>query len=137
MKSGKRKRQYYSAALVQLRVRFVSDQPPNVKDLIRLVKFWRKSRLKDEGHLRLPTSYPLELITIHCWEKAEKPQKFDPRLGFKAVLEQLVDYTQLRAVWFDNYDKDLAEKGEMHQRFVHQKFILFLHLLQVLIVLTF
>ena len=65
---------YYSAGLVSLQVELVKGQPSIVKDLIRLVKYWRKTCIEDTGKIRLPSSYPLELITIYCWEKAGKPQ---------------------------------------------------------------
>jgi hypothetical protein len=38
-------REFYSASLVQLQVDFVSKQAANVKNLIRLVKYWNKTHL--------------------------------------------------------------------------------------------
>ena len=89
-----------------------------MKDLIRLVTCWRTTCLKDEEDVKLPSSYPLELITIHCWEKAARPETFDTRLGFKAVLECLVDYTAIHAVWYNNYDQELVDRAKksMDQR---------------------
>ena len=113
-------RRYYSAHFVSLQVEFVKGQPPIVKDLIRLVKYWRKTCIEDTGKIRLPSSYPLELITIHCWEKAGKPQSFDIRTGFKAVLQQLVEYCNINVRWYINYDKALAKRTikRMSKRFV-------------------
>ena len=113
-------RRYYSAHFVSLQVEFVKGQPPIVKDLIRLVKYWRKTCIEDTGEIRLPSSYPLELITIHCWEKAGKPQSFDIRAGFKAVLQQLVEYCNINVRWYINYDKALAKRTikRMSKRFV-------------------
>ena len=113
-------RRYYSAHFVDLQVEFVQDQPAIVKDLIRLVKYWRKTCIADTGETRLPSSYPLELITIACWEKAGKPKPFDIRAGFKAVLQQLVDYYDINVRWYKNYEK-APNKGRikrMSKRFV-------------------
>ena len=115
-------RKYYSAHFVSLQVEFVKGQPPIVKDLIRLVKYWRKTSIEDKstGETRLPSSYPLELITIHCWEKAGKPESFDIRAGFKAVLQQLVEYCDINIRWYINYKKAPTKKRikEMSKRFV-------------------
>ena len=105
-------RKYYSAHFVGLQVEFVKGQPSIVKDLIRLVKYWRKTCIEDTGETRLPSSYPLELITIHCWEKAGKPESFDIRAGFKAVLQQLVEYCDINVRWYINYDRD-SHKGRI------------------------
>ena len=40
-------RKYYSAHFVGLQVEFVKGQLPIVKDLIRLVKYWRKTCIED------------------------------------------------------------------------------------------
>ena len=57
---------FYSASLVKLQVEFVSPIPANVKNLIRLVKYWRKTYVPETAtRRRLPASYVLELITIH------------------------------------------------------------------------
>ena len=93
--------EYYSAALVKLQVKFVKDRPPNVKDLIRLVKYWRKTYIPQIDHERLPPSYLLELLTIHAWEKAKCPKKFNIKIGFKAVMELLENHSNLRVSWND------------------------------------
>ena len=104
---------YYSAHFVSLQKEFVKDQPPNVKNLIRLVKYWRKTCIEDKssGTARLPSSYPLELITIGCWEKAGKPSSFDIRAGFKAVLGRLINSCQIHFIWDKNYNKAIADRG--------------------------
>ena len=121
----KKDKGYYSAHFVSLQVDFVKGQESIVKDLIRLVKYWRKTCIEDKsnGTTRLPSSYPLELITIDCWEKAEKPLSFDIRAGFKAVLQQLVDNCHIQVIWYDNYKEAIAErasgiKGMKSKRFV-------------------
>ncbi|XP_044163904.1 2'-5'-oligoadenylate synthase 1-like isoform X1 [Acropora millepora] len=109
-------RGYYSAHFVRSQKKFVKKQKPIVKDLIRLVKYWRKTCIEDKstGKTRLPHSYPLELITIHCWEEAGKPEPFDIRAGFKAVLQQLVDNCDINVChgWdHEYYSEALAQKG--------------------------
>jgi len=103
-------------------VEFVKEQPPIVKNLIRLVKYWRKTCIEDKstGNTRLPSSYPLELIAIDCWEKAGKPLRFDIRASFKAVLQQLVDNCHIHVIWHKYYDEALAKRGirGMNIRFV-------------------
>ena len=99
--------EYYSAALVELQVKFVDKRPANVKDLIRLVKYWRKTYIQQIGHERLPPSYLLELLTIHAWEKAKCPKKFNVKIGFKAVMELLKNHSNLRVSWDDNYPKNI------------------------------
>jgi len=120
----KKNKGYYSAHFVRLQREFVKSQPSSVKDLIRLVKYWRKTCIEDKstGKTRLPSSYPLELITIDCWQKPEKPEKFDIRAGFKAVLERLVDNCHIHVIWHKYYDEALAERGingmQMSERFI-------------------
>ena len=106
-------RGYYSAHFVSLQVEFVKSQLPIVKNLIRLVKYWRKTCIEDKssGSTRLPSSYPLELITIGCWRKAGEPSSFDIRAGFRAVLQRLIDTYQIHFIWYEYYDKAIAERG--------------------------
>ncbi|XP_062590758.1 2'-5'-oligoadenylate synthase 1A-like isoform X2 [Saccostrea cucullata] len=75
-------REYYSAALAPLQISFVSNVPTKVKTLIRLIKYWRKTFFEESSSRRLPSSYPLELITIGEWEDAGSPQNFDLLKGF-------------------------------------------------------
>ncbi|XP_068701101.1 2'-5'-oligoadenylate synthase 1-like isoform X2 [Montipora foliosa] len=108
-----RDRSYYSVGLTELQVDFVKGQPAIVKNLIRLVKYWRKTCIEDKsaGKTRLPLSYSLELITIYCWEEAGKPIPFDIRVGFKAVLQQLVDNRHIAVCWCKYYSEALANRG--------------------------
>ena len=110
--------EYYSAALVKLQVKFVDKRPANVKDLIRLVKYWRKTYIPQIGHERLPPSYLLELLTIHAWEKAKCPKKFNIKIGFKAVMELLENHSNLRVSWDDNYSKSML----IENRYFHRVF---------------
>ena len=110
--------EYYSAALVKLQVKFVDKRSPNVKDLIRLVKYWRKKNIPQIDHERLPPSYLLELLTIHAWEKAKCPKKFNIKIGFKAVMELLENHSNLRVSWDDNYSKSIF----LENRYFHGVF---------------
>ena len=118
-------KRYYSAHFVSLQVDFVKDQLPNVKNLIRLVKYWRKTCIEDKssGTARLPSSYPLELITIGCWEDAGKPLSFDIRAGFKAVLQQLVDNCHIHYIWYNYYNKAIAESGMKKMEPASKRFV--------------
>ena len=99
--------QYYSAALVLIQRHFVKERPALVKDLIRLVKYWRKTFLPKKSGKRLPPSYLLELLTIHAWENANRPERFDVKIGFKAVIKALKNHQRLRVSWGDYYREDL------------------------------
>ncbi|KAK3577491.1 hypothetical protein CHS0354_026445 [Potamilus streckersoni] len=99
-------RQFYSTCLIKLQQAFVKEQPERVKNLIRLVKYWRKSKLPaDEGKNKWPDYYLLELITIRRWEEAGKPTTFDLRRGLYSVLHALVEYRDMKIQWLVNYDK--------------------------------
>ncbi|VDI35290.1 2'-5'-oligoadenylate synthetase [Mytilus galloprovincialis] len=104
MKDLNDKEQYFfSAALSPLQMEFVSQRPPKLKSLIRLVKFWRKTSFNESTGKRLPTSYPLEVITISQWLKECGRENFDLRQGFYNVLKALVNYRNLAYVCEDNY----------------------------------
>ena len=120
---AKKDQDYYSVHCVSMQVEFVKVQPSNVKDLIRLVKYWRKTCIESTGNARLPSSYPLELITIACWEKAGKPSKFDTRAGFKAVLQQLVDNSRLHVIWDTYYSDAVANKGIKRMKKMNKRFV--------------
>ena len=101
---------YYSAALVKIQRDFVIGRPARVKDLIRLVKYWRKKYLPQSGSKHLPPSYLLELLTIHAWENVtplNPPETFDMKIGFKAVMEALKNHRSLRVSWEDYYKRNL------------------------------
>ncbi|XP_077995522.1 2'-5'-oligoadenylate synthase 1A-like isoform X2 [Glandiceps talaboti] len=120
MSSSGLDKQFHSAALCEYQVEFIKKQPARVKNLVRLIKYWNKMVVKKAVSLgsksRYPTSYPMELITIHVWEKAGKPSSFDMAMAFKAVLHRLTNYQTIRAVWYDNYDAGMASKGMMGMR---------------------
>ena len=102
---GDTDRGYYSASLVKYQRDFVGDQPGYVKELIRLVKYWAYTQLPKN----LQKSYPLELITIYCWEEAGSPARFSKAQGLKAVLQILTNLGRLRHYWQELYSAELAE----------------------------
>ena len=55
------------------------------------------------GTLRLPSSYPLELIVIGEWERAGGPNNFDLRKGFYHVLTAVANYRKIELAWTQNY----------------------------------
>lgn len=106
-------REYYSAALAPLQLHFVSSQnSTKLKTLIRLVKYWRKTAFEEStGLKRLPSSYPLELITIGEWWDVNRPINFDLRKGFYSVLQALANYRSLAHLWPVNYRETDVSKS--------------------------
>ena len=105
---------YYSAALVKRQRDFVKERPASVKDLIRLVKYWKKNYIPQSGSERLPPSYLLELLTIHAWENADRPESFDMRIGFKAVMKDLKSHQSLHVSWDRYYKRNLIPSRYFH-----------------------
>lgn len=101
-RKDKPSQQYYSAALTEFQRDFVKELPARIKDLIRLVKYWCKRFVKQHS-IKPPSSYLLELITIHAWEKVGKPTTINMSIAFKAVMEELKNYKKLDAVWHRYY----------------------------------
>ncbi|XP_048451311.1 2'-5'-oligoadenylate synthase 1A-like [Rhincodon typus] len=102
--------QLYSISLLQYQVDFVKASTVGVKDLIRLVKHWFRTsfakRTEANRFRRLPSSYTMELITIHVWQLAGKPIFFSFIQGLRAVLKFLVNCTGIFIIWYDHYDKN-------------------------------
>ena len=109
--------EYYSAAVVKLQVEFVKKLPALVKDLIRLVKYWRKTYIPQSGSKHVPPSYLLELLTIHAWENANRPESFDMKIGFKAVMEVLKNHQNVCVSWEDYYRRNLIPSRYIHGEF--------------------
>ena len=100
--------------MVKLQIEFIKTKPGVVKELIRLVKYWNKCVVKPLlGERRaLPTSYPLEFITVYAWERADRPYSFDRLKGFKDILNILAEeLPHLRYFWTINYDSSLARRA--------------------------
>ncbi|XP_071804973.1 2'-5'-oligoadenylate synthase 1A-like [Asterias amurensis] len=93
-------REYYSPSLVKDQVEFVKKQPTAVKSLIRMVKVWAGQCLPES----LRKSYPLELLTIHMWERAGSPKSFKLARGFRCVITIFTSYCKyLQPVNWTNY----------------------------------
>ncbi|XP_028407258.1 2'-5'-oligoadenylate synthase 1A-like [Dendronephthya gigantea] len=92
---------FYSVSLVERRVNFVKDRRPNVKNLIRLVKYWKKEMVRSDK--RIPNSYLMELITIHLWEKNGSCDVFNMLKAFHSVMKALENYSRLNVFWTTNY----------------------------------
>ncbi len=73
-----------------------------MKNLIRLVKYWKKQKITATGSRRIPTSYVMELITIDRWEK-NTDDRFDTLKAFQGVMKALRDYESLDVIWNENY----------------------------------
>lgn len=112
MKSNTSFCQAASAALAPIQRDFVKKVPPKVKQLIRLVKYWKKTCLQEMPKKRYPTSYPLELITIGAWQDAGSPENFDMRQGLYHVMLAMKNYRNLRRVWYEHYDKERADRAD-------------------------
>ena len=87
----------------------MKDYPANVKSLIRLVKYWKKEKVKDLNGQTNPTSYVMELITIHLWEEnTDEDDTFDTLRAFHGILKALTSnrIERLDVIWDENYDTD-------------------------------
>ncbi|XP_078678965.1 2'-5'-oligoadenylate synthase 1-like isoform X2 [Branchiostoma floridae x Branchiostoma belcheri] len=93
----------YSASFVGLQVEFVRERPARLKNLIRLVKSWKKAQ-DDQFGKKLGSSWLWELITIHvCETRVGSTSSFNMRQAFKLVMEAAVNYNSLRAWWKTYY----------------------------------
>ena len=100
-------REYYSPSLVEDQREFFKKRPAAVKSLIRMVKVWAYQCLPES----LRKSYPLELLTIHMWERAGSPKSFKFGRGFRcviAILPQLLHTQRDPVYWTDNYTEPQA-----------------------------
>ncbi|XP_067657394.1 2'-5'-oligoadenylate synthase 1A-like [Haliotis asinina] len=77
-------REFFSVCLGPLQVEFVKRCPARVKDLIRLVKHWKRTEEVDQL-----VSYCVELIVIKAWETWGKPENFDLETRFKDILKRI------------------------------------------------
>ncbi|XP_072036191.1 2'-5'-oligoadenylate synthase 1-like [Amphiura filiformis] len=114
LRRSKDDREFYSASLVKLQVDFIKDKPGVVKELTRLVKYWNSqvvgSVLTDKRPL--PTSYPMELITVLAWERAGSPIAFNRLQGFKAVLKIIAtEQSTLKKHWTCYYNDSMYQRA--------------------------
>ncbi|XP_028412288.1 2'-5'-oligoadenylate synthase 3-like [Dendronephthya gigantea] len=111
MKNDEENKEYYSVALAEKKVKFVRRQPANVKNLIRLVKYWKKEMVTPGG--KIPNSYLMELITIHLWKENKRPKTFDTLKAFRGVMEALQDYQSLHVTWTMNSSDSEKKQGPL------------------------
>ncbi|XP_007900096.2 2'-5'-oligoadenylate synthase 1 isoform X1 [Callorhinchus milii] len=98
----------FSTCFTERQRLFVKNRPEQLKDLIRLVKYWYKMYVKPRKHdlppgIRLPKKYAVELLTIHAWEQNGSPDKFSMAQGFRTVLELICRYRDLCIYWSHYY----------------------------------
>lgn len=114
-------RSNYSACLVPLHASLFGDEnPTKLKSLIRLVKYWKKKRdgVYKQQHsgqriARWPTSYVIEIITMHVWCEAGKPSSFDMRKALYAVLRAIENHCEFKIILQDqflNYGRTAIEQ---------------------------
>ncbi|XP_041359787.1 2'-5'-oligoadenylate synthase 2-like [Gigantopelta aegis] len=91
-------RQYYSVSFAEEQTNFVKASPHDVRDVIRLLKYWKKTE-------NVPVrSYFLELLVIHMWQK--KWQRTSKRSGYTMVVEvvnELTNIKEMKITWPDRY----------------------------------
>lgn len=111
-------RRHYATSLCGLQINYVKDlKNARVRNLIRLTKFWRRRAFSDDDDdLFLPSPYMLQLLVIAAWEKAGRPEAFKPSVGFKAVMEEIKNYTEMYVVWNIYYTKDKVQRALLNQR---------------------
>ncbi|XP_012577208.1 PREDICTED: 2'-5'-oligoadenylate synthase 1A-like [Condylura cristata] len=99
--------QLCALALLPYQVAFVKASITRVKELIRLMIHWFRTSFakptEENKFRRLPSTYTVELLTIHVWELAGKPLFFSLVQGMRAILKLLVQYAEIDVVWHRHY----------------------------------
>lgn len=101
----------YSVTLAPEQLDIISGLPTKVKNLIKLIKFWKDTELKDKyesempsfaekryGKPNWPSSYALELVVLNAWTEANEPVGFDMTRALHAVLTSLVNHREFKVV---------------------------------------
>ena len=109
------------SALSQLQVDFVKSKSPQLKCLMKLVKFWAQKGFVEKDDRNLPSPYLLELVTIFCWQHASSPETFKFSNAFRTVLLTLRDHKSLKAVWDCNYSWEKVQESAHLERYVGRK----------------
>ncbi|XP_043925682.1 2'-5'-oligoadenylate synthase 3-like [Protopterus annectens] len=108
----------FSLCFTELQRHFIMHQPPKVKNLLRLVKYWYKKHVKtykkDQRHL--PPKYALELLTMYVWEQGSNKENFKMEEGFRTLLEMIQQYQQLCIYWTKYYDLRSSDITEYLKR---------------------
>lgn len=96
-------RTFYSGSLAKLQIDFVKHQSTKLKDVIRFLKYWKKTRELDI------ISYGIELISIHVWENEDLPEEQSMEELIIAVLTELMHFREFAISWDENYDSTFCE----------------------------
>ncbi|CAC5394438.1 OAS [Mytilus coruscus] len=98
MKKHENLRDYYMKCLSFLQVNFVKQQPPKVKSVIRLLKYWIKTK---QHKLK---SYGAELLVIKAYEDLGSPSSVREEDLTIKVFEKLTDLKSLKVSWTKYFD---------------------------------
>eukprot|EP00118_Oscarella_pearsei_P004482 m.19287 g.19287 ORF g.19287 m.19287 type:complete len:315 (+) comp27818_c0_seq3:179-1123(+) len=100
---GEQKFQWYSRGAAKLQVEFVSHQSNDVKDLIRIVKFWVKTRVV-WSHRCKPSSYLITLLVIRAAENSSSWQM--DKIRVLSEFCRIVRQDRIRISWGNYYNPD-------------------------------
>lgn len=108
----------YATSLCVLQINYIKNlKNTRVTNLIRLAKFWRQRAFSDDDDkLTLPSAYSLQFLVISLWESAGKPETFKPSVGFKAIMEEIQNYTEMYIMWNVYYSKDKVQRALLNKR---------------------
>ena len=112
----------YQPTLSDLQHNLFQSLPTPVKDVILLVKYWRRHRLM----LRTdkPAARFYELLVIHCWELAGNPEAFNLAAALKSVFTALSEWKNIHITWEESrsllYPRRIAEgnKRDIISRYI-------------------
>ncbi|KAH3771832.1 2'-5'-oligoadenylate synthase 1-like [Dreissena polymorpha] len=89
----------YSVTLTPLQIEVIQALPTQVKDLIRIVKYWGDVK-KGVYVEHWPNSFTMELVVIHAWNNAGSPStSFSMIRALHAVLTSLVNHRQFNVTF--------------------------------------
>ncbi|XP_053391605.1 2'-5'-oligoadenylate synthase 1A-like [Mercenaria mercenaria] len=101
----------YSVSLAPLQLDIIGELPTKVKSLIKLIKYWKDKKLKEQdepempsfaekryGKPNWPSSYVLELVILNAWTEANAPVSFDMTRALHAILTSLVNHRQFKII---------------------------------------
>ncbi|XP_063396435.1 2'-5'-oligoadenylate synthase 3-like [Mytilus trossulus] len=89
---------YYSKCLAKQQVDFVKRVPSRAKDVIRLLKYWNYNE-----NVGL-SSFCIELMVIHVWQKKDSPDNFDLQPMIYDVV-YLISFFKETTITFNDYYK--------------------------------
>ncbi|XP_067678436.1 2'-5'-oligoadenylate synthase 2-like [Haliotis asinina] len=89
---------FYAVCLAEIQIDFIRQAPSKVHSLIRILKYWLKEEVKTED-----CYYFLEIMAMHRWKRAGKPNDFDISDWFEEIMTQLADLRSLSIIWEDKY----------------------------------